>query len=79
MNWKERIIVDSNILVGKPVIKGTRIAVELLMDRLSDGWTVEDILAAYPHISRDDVLAAISFVTEIFKEEDYIAIGKASA
>lgn len=79
MDWKERIIVDSNVLVGKPVIKGTRIAVELLMDRLSDGWTMEDILAAYPHISRDDVLAAISFVTEIFKEEDYIAIGKASA
>jgi uncharacterized protein (DUF433 family) len=79
MNWKERIIVDPNILVGKPVIKGTRIAVELLMDRLSDGWTMEDILAAYPHISRDDVLAAISFVTEIFKEEDYIAISKAGA
>lgn len=79
MDWRERIIVDPNILVGKPVIKGTRIAVELLMDRLSDGWTMEDILAAYPHISRDDVLAAISFVTEIFKEEDYIAIGKASA
>jgi uncharacterized protein (DUF433 family) len=79
MNWKERIIVDPNVLVGKPVIKGTRVAVELLMDRRSDGWTMEDILAAYPHISRDDVLAAISFVTEIFKEEDYIAIGKASA
>jgi uncharacterized protein (DUF433 family) len=78
MNWKERIIVDPNILVGKPVIKGTRIAVVLLMDRLSDGWSMEDILAAYPQISRDDVLAAISFVTEIFKEEDYIAIGKAS-
>ncbi len=79
MDWRERVIVDPNILVGKPVIKGTRISVELLMDRLSDGWTMEDILAAYPHISREDVLAAISFVTEIFKEEDYVAIGKASA
>ena len=79
MDWRERIIVDPNILVGKPVIKGTRISVELLMDRLSDGWTMEDILAAYPHISREDVLAAISFVTEIFKEEDYVAIGKAGA
>lgn len=79
MDWRERIVVDPNILVGKPVIKGTRISVELLMDRLSDGWTMEDILAAYPHISREDVLAAISFVTEIFKEEDYVAIGKAGA
>ena len=79
MDWRERIMVDPNILVGKPVIKGTRISVELLMDRLSDGWTMEDILAAYPHISREDVLAAISFVTEIFKEEDYVAIAKASA
>lgn len=78
-NWHDRISVNPNILVGKPIIKGTRISVELLMDRLADGWSMEDILEAYPHIKREDVLAAIAFVTEIFKEEDYIAIGKALA
>ena len=79
MNWKDRIVVDPEILVGKPVIKGTRISVELVMDRLSDGWTMEDVLSAYPHITREDVLAALSFVTEIFKEEDFVAVDRAKA
>jgi hypothetical protein len=43
-DWKNRITVDPNILVAKPVIKGTRISVELIMDRLADGWTMKQIL-----------------------------------
>lgn len=78
-DWKDRITVDPNILVGKPIIKGTRISVELLMDRLADGWTVEQIVESYPRVTREDVLAAIAFVTEIFREEDHVAIQKASA
>ena len=79
MNWKDRITVDPDVLVGKPIIRGTRISVELLMDRLADGWSMEQILAAYPRVAREDVLASIAFVTEVFREEDYIAIQKASA
>lgn len=79
MNWKDRITVDPKVLVGKPIIRGTRISVELLMDRLADGWSMEQILESYPRVTRDDVLAAISFVTEVFREEDYIAIQKATA
>jgi uncharacterized protein (DUF433 family) len=78
-NWKSHITVDPDVLVGKPIIKGTRISVELLMDRLADGWTIEQILESYPRVSREDVLAAIAFVTEVFREEDYVAIQKASA
>ena len=78
-NWKDRITVDPDILVGKPIIKGTRISVELLMGRLADGWTMEQILESYPRVTREDVLAAIAFVTEVFREEDYVAIKKASA
>ncbi len=77
--WKDRIVVDPDILIGKPIIKGTRISVDLIMDRLADGWTLEDITTAYPRVTRDDVLAAIAFVTEVFREEDYIALRKASA
>ena len=77
VDWKDRIVVDPQILLGKPVIKGTRISVELLLDRLSDGWSMEDILASYPHITRDDVLAALSFVAEIYREESFVAVGKA--
>ena len=79
MNWKDRITVDPDILVGKPIIKGTRISVELILDRAADGWSMDDILASYPHINRDDVLAALKFAAELFKEERYAAIGKAGA
>ncbi len=77
MNWRDRIVSDPDILVGKPTVKGTRISVELLLDRLADGWSVEDILEAYPHITRQDVRAALSFVSEIFKEETFVAVDKA--
>jgi uncharacterized protein (DUF433 family) len=63
MNWKDRIEVNPNVLVGKPIIKGTRISVELILDRMADGWTMEDILSAYPHVKREDVLAALSFAS----------------
>lgn len=79
MNWKNRIIVDSEILVGKPIIKGTRISVELILDRVADGWTMEDILASYQHITREDVLAALSFAAELFKEEKFVATAKVKA
>lgn len=78
-DWHERISVDEKILVGKPAIRGTRIAVDQIMDRLADGWTTEQILSAYPRLTREDVLAAIRFVTEVFREEDYAAIDKAQA
>ena len=79
MNWKDHVVVDPKVLVGKPIIRGTRISVELLMDRLADGWSMEQILESYPRVTRDDVLAAIAFVTEVFREEDYLAIQKATA
>lgn len=78
-DWKDRIVVDPGILVGKPTVKGTRISVELILDRMSDGWTMEDILASYPTLTREDVLAALSFAAELFKEETFVAINKVAA
>jgi uncharacterized protein (DUF433 family) len=78
-NWKQHIVVDPEILAGKPVIKGTRISVELVLDRTADGWSLEDILRSYPQLTREDVLAAHSFAAEIFKEETFVAIGKLAA
>jgi uncharacterized protein (DUF433 family) len=57
-DWKQRIIVEQNILAGKPVIKGTRISVELILERTAYGWSLEDILNSYPSLAREDVLAA---------------------
>jgi len=49
MNWKDPIEVNPAVLVGQPIIKGTRISVELILDRLADGWSMENVLTSYPH------------------------------
>ena len=60
-NWRDRIVCDPKILVGKPTIKGTRISVELVTDRLGGGWTVADILDSYPHLRVEDVDACVKY------------------
>lgn len=69
MDWEDRIIVDPKILVGKPVIKGTRIAVEFILELLSNGWSEEEILRNYPQLIMEDILASLKYTTEILKEE----------
>jgi len=76
MNWKDHITTDPDVLAGKPVIKGTRISVELILDRLADGWTQEDLLKAYPRVSPEALHAAFAFAAEVMKDEEYIARGK---
>ncbi len=77
MEWRERIVSDPDILAGKPVVKGTRIAVELIIGWLANGWSFEQLLESYPHITRDDILAALAFAAEMMQEEKYIARHKA--
>lgn len=78
MDRKAHITVDPDILTGKPIVKGTRISVELLLDRFADGWSYDDILEAYPHLTREQIRAAVAFAAELFKEERFVAIGRAS-
>ena len=78
MNWKEHIVVNPDVLVGKPIIKGTRISIELLLDCFASGWSYDDILEAYPHLTREQVKAAVAFAAELFKEQRLVAIGKVS-
>jgi len=68
-DWRSRIAVDPSILAGKPIIKGTRISVELILDFLANGWTVETILENYPQLKKDDIIAVLKYATEILKEE----------
>ena len=55
MNWEERIELNPAVLAGKPTVRGTRIAVELVIERLNDGWDEETILAEYPSLDQDDI------------------------
>lgn len=57
----ERIIIDPKILVGKPVIKGTRIPVYLVLNLLANGKTIEEITDDYPELTKEDVMAAIGY------------------
>jgi uncharacterized protein (DUF433 family) len=67
--WRNRITIDPNILVGKPIIKGTRLAVEFILELLANGWTIENILKNYPQLKREDVIATLKYATEVLKEE----------
>lgn len=69
MEWKERITVDPNVLVGKPVIKGTRIAVEFVIDLLARGWTTEQILKEYDHLTPEDIQACLAYASDMLKSE----------
>lgn len=65
----ERISINPKVMIGKPCIKGTRITVELILENLGGG-TIEYLLDAYPHITREDVLEAINYANAILKNED---------
>jgi uncharacterized protein (DUF433 family) len=69
MGWQERIVIDPNVLTGKPVIKGTRIAVEFVIDLLGRGWSAAQILAEYDHLTADDIQACLSYASEVLKSE----------
>ena len=79
MDWRERITSDPDILMGKPVVKGTRISVELILGWLAQGWTHEMVLESYPHITRDDILAALAFAADMMRDEQYAAIHMTAA
>ena len=69
MEIEKFIISDPKVMLGKPVIKGTRITVELILEKLSEGETIEDILEAHPHISHDSILAALAFAAKNLKAD----------
>ena len=69
MNWQERIYVDTEVLVGKPVIRGTRLAVEFILDLLAEGWTEADILRNYPGLMADDIRACLAYARTILQAE----------
>lgn len=69
MNLSEFIERNPDIMLGKPVIKGTRITVELLVRKLSSGHSVNDLLDAYPNLSEKQVLAALTYAAELIANE----------
>jgi uncharacterized protein (DUF433 family) len=69
MNWQDRITTDPSVLVGKPVIKGTRLAVEFLVELLAESWSHDEILRNYPQLIEEDILAALRYAAATLKQE----------
>ncbi len=69
VNWQEHITMDPAILVGKPVVKGTRLAVEFIIDLLGQGWTEAEILQAYPGLTHEDILACLAYASATLQAE----------
>ena len=74
MDWRQRIVADPEILVGKPSIKGTRLSVELILGWLAQGWTHDQLIESYPQLVREDILAALAFAADKLREESYLLL-----
>jgi uncharacterized protein (DUF433 family) len=64
-----RIAVDPAILLGKPIIRGTRLSVEFLIGLMAEGWAEADILANYPGLTHDDVMACLAYARDVLSAE----------
>jgi len=75
MEWKERIVTDPRVLVGKPIVKGTRISVEFVIGLLAQGWSTPQILENYPGLSGEDVQACLLYASEVLQSERVYPLG----
>ncbi|MFQ5750798.1 MAG: DUF433 domain-containing protein [bacterium] len=69
MSWQNRITIDPGIVVGKAVVKGTRLAVEFIIDLLAQGWSETEILRNYPGLTQEDIQACLSYASEMLRTE----------
>lgn len=74
MNYTEFIESKPDVMLGKPVIRGTRITVELIIQKLSEGASHQQLLEAYPALTANDILAALAYASEVISNETIIAL-----
>ncbi len=73
-DWRDRIVVDPAVLVGKPALKGTRIAVEFIVDLLARGYTREQIREQYDHVTDEDIRACLGYAAHVLRSERVYAL-----
>ena len=73
----DRIEINPKVMMGKPVIRGTRLTVELILRKLSEGATEKDLLEAYPKLMREDIKAAIRYAAETLAHEETVILSSA--
>lgn len=75
MDYRAWIEINPKVMVGKPVIKGTRITVETVLEQFAAGYTEDEILNAYPHLTREGIRAALAYAADALRNEDLILTG----
>jgi len=78
-NWKDFIVSDPQILIGKLIIKGTRLTVDFILELLSQGWTEEQLLTNYKALTKDSLASVFSFMLECMRDERVYDILKSIA
>ena len=76
MTFTERIEINPRVMLGKPVIRGTRIPVALILRKLSEGASVTVLLDSYPHLTREDIQAAIGYAADTLAHEETIIVSQ---
>ena len=79
MTLTDRIEMNPQVMLGKPVIRGTRIPVELILRKLSEGASEADLLDGYPRLTRDDIHAAMRYAADTIAHEEVVFIAKGSS
>jgi uncharacterized protein (DUF433 family) len=74
MDYKELIEIDHNKMLGKPVIKGTRITVELILRELSNGTTIDELLSAYPFLEKEEIFACLNYGADLIANEETLIV-----
>lgn len=79
INWQDYIVSDKEVLLGKPIIKGTRISVDHIIRLLAHGWTENTILENYPRLTKEDLHAVFAYVYDCIKDRLIYTTSKKSA
>ena len=74
MNWRNHIVSEKDVLLGKPIIKGTRVSVELVLELLATGWTEKMILDSYKNLNESDLKAVYAYLRDCVQNEFYFPI-----
>ena len=79
MATADRIEINPKVMLGKPVVRGTRITVELILRKLGEGASEHELLEAYPRLTGDDIRAAITYAADVVGQEEIAEVGSAAS
>jgi uncharacterized protein (DUF433 family) len=69
VDWRKRIVADPEVMTGKPIIKGTRLTVDHVIELLAEGWTTDQVVEEYPGVTAADVGACLAYASELVRSE----------